>query len=566
MNRKVAFISLVVTVLFGVFGFRTLEAQRPQGGPGGPPGAFPAMQRIEGDWAALAFELKVDVITLERARPHFQAAWDERERLRRESASDPAVLSAEMNKVNDRLDEKLKGILSEDQLKRLAERRRLQPRGPGQPPGGLRQPPGSRGAPTSRPAGSRELPAQPDLLGAIPGARPPASAARESGYRMPPAENPSANISYPVVGTGQSKCHDNSNEITCPQPGQPFYGQDAQHPGYAPRYRNNGDGTITDLNTGLTWVQARGSKMSWADASAGAARSRVGGYSDWRMPAIKELYSLINFNGKSGRSANDSTPYIDTNYFGFAFGDTSAGERLIDCQDWSATQYVGTTMNGDATVFGVNFCDGRIKGYPKADRRPDGARLNRYVRYVRGNTRYGVNNFVDNGTGTVTDKATGLMWQKADSGATYKWKDALGYCSTLKLAGYDDWRLPNAKELQSIVDYSRAPLVTNSAAINPVFAVFEKESYYWTSTTHREGPGRTDGSSAVYIAFGRCMGYMQFPGSPSAQFIDVHGAGAQRSDPKDGDPANYPQGLGPQGDDIRIYNYARCVRNATAGP
>jgi hypothetical protein len=42
---------------------------------------------------------------------------------------------------------------------------------------------------------------------------------------------------------------------------------------------------------------------------------------------------------------------------------------------------------------------------------------------------------------------------------------------------------------------------------------------------------------------------------------DVHGAGSQRSDPKAGDPANFPQGRGPQGDAIRIYNFVRLVRS-----
>ncbi len=49
------------------------------------------------------------------------------------------------------------------------------------------------------------------------------------------------------------------------------------------------------------------------------------------------------------------------------------------------------------------------------------------------------------------------------------------------------------------------------------------------------------------------MGFMDF-------WQDVHGAGAQRSDPKDGDPSLYPNGNGPQGDAIRINNYVRCVR------
>ena len=64
---------------------------------------------------------------------------------------------------------------------------------------------------------------------------------------------------------------------------------------------------------------------------------------------------------------------------------------------------------------------------------------------------------------------------------------------------------------------------------------------------------------AVYVCFGEALGYMIQHGG----WIDVHGAGAQRSDPKDGDPADYPTGHGPQGDAIRIYNYVRCVREVT---
>jgi hypothetical protein len=62
------------------------------------------------------------------------------------------------------------------------------------------------------------------------------------------------------------------------------------------------------------------------------------------------------------------------------------------------------------------------------------------------------------------------------------------------------------------------------------------------------------------VAFGRAMGYMRMPPhSSNRRFIDVHGAGVQRSDPKTGDPTRFPNGRGPQGDDIRIYNYVRCV-------
>jgi len=366
-------------------------------------------------------------------------------------------------------------------------------------------------------------------------------------------------VPYVVVDTGQTSCYDDRGRVISPKPGEPFYGQDAQFNGPQPAYQDNGDGTVSDLNTALMWVQARGGKITWDTAVAGAAACRVGGHDDWRVPTIKELYSLIDFDGRFHPEGN-SVPYLDTKHFGFAYGNEAAGERPIDCQDWSATQYVGTTMGGNATVFGVNFADGRIKGYPR-HRGPRGVTNALYVRYVRGNPAYGQNDFLDNGDETITDRATGLMWQQADSGKGLNWEQALAYAEGLELAGHDDWRLPKAKELQSIVDYTRAPAVAHSPAIDPVFRTSTLRDgdypWYWTGTTHLDGPPDVRGSAAVYVCFGTAWGCM------GGQWLDVHGAGAQRSDPKTGDPAWFPYGRGPQGDQIRIYNYVRCVRTST---
>ena len=211
-------------------------------------------------------------------------------------------------------------------------------------------------------------------------------------------------------------------------------------------------------------------------------------------------------------------------------------------------------------LFGVNFADGRIKGYGL--QMPfRGTEKTFAVIYVRGNSTYGINNFVDNGDSTITDNATGLMWMKDDSKAGMTWENALSYSENLQYAGYSDWRLPDVKELQSIVDYNRSPGTTNSAAIDPLFnstpitneAGQSDYGYYWTSTTHSNWSAVT-GGFAAYVSFGRAMGYMD------GCWQDVHGAGAQRSDPKIGDPNEYPTGHGPQGDAVRIFNFVRCVR------
>ncbi|MBK1878694.1 DUF1566 domain-containing protein [Pelagicoccus mobilis] len=370
---------------------------------------------------------------------------------------------------------------------------------------------------------------------------------------------------YPIVDTAQTKSYDTRKTIKQPTPGNSFYGQDAVYETNQPRYRDNADGTISDLVTGLTWTKDAGTKKTFKQAQQDASKCRVGGHSDWRLPTIKELYSLIQFDGVDpGPHSSQASlkPFIDNSVFAFQYGDDRKGERLIDSQFATSTKYVSTTMWGSETMFGVNFADGRIKGYPIKNRRGE---KKFYTLYVRENPDYGQNDFVDNGDGTVTDRATGLTWMKADSLDGMDWPSALEYAENLELAGYSDWRLPDAKELQSILDYTRSPDTTNSAAIDPIFECTPitneggQKDYgqYWSSTTHLSA---RNASTAVYFSFGRGLGFMQDRRSGKYELLDVHGAGTQRSDPKVGDPSRYPHGRGPQGDVIRIQNLVRCVR------
>ena len=365
---------------------------------------------------------------------------------------------------------------------------------------------------------------------------------------------------YSIVDTDVKDFYTDVDITTALSQGDAFYGQDANYAGNTPSYTNNGDGTITDNVTGLMWEQDMGTKIAFDAASTKATASTLAGYSDWRVPTLKELYSLILFTGQvKGELA--MTIFINTDYFNQPIGDVSLGEREIDAQTWSSTEYVGRTMNNDETVFGVNFVDGRIKGYPKV-KKSTGTDNIMYFRMVRGNADYGKNSFIDNGDQTISDNATGLMWQKADDGTARDWEESLDYAENLSFATYSDWRLPNAKELQSIVDYSRSPQTTNSPAIDPIFSTTEISDpdgntghypFFWTSTSHLDGANPY--SSGVYIAFGEGQGEM------NGNLMDVHGAGCQRSDPKSGDINAYPQFQGPQGDVRYVYNYVRCVRD-----
>jgi len=375
-----------------------------------------------------------------------------------------------------------------------------------------------------------------------------------------------AKITYPIVDTGQKRCFNNTKEIVFPWKNQVFYGQDAQYNGNQPKYKKNSNGTVSDLVTGLMWQYDPGSKKSFAQAVAGAKKCRTGGYRDWRLATIKELYSLIDFSGTdiSPFSKTAKNPFIDTKYFKFNYGNTKT-ERIIDSQYATSTKYLSTTMGGNATMFGVNLADGRIKGYPSASWKKF------YVIYVRGNPKYGKNKFRDNKNATISDEATGLMWMQIDSGKGMNWQQALKYAENFTYAGHSDWRLPNSKELQSIVDYKRCPDTHGTPAINPIFRLSTIRNkagwvdfpFYWTSTTHKNQFG---GSTADYISFGRALGWMKNRFTGKYTLMDVHGAGAQRSDPKAGKASLYPYGRGPQGDVIRIYNYVLLVRGGVAVP
>ncbi len=174
-----------------------------------------------------------------------------------------------------------------------------------------------------------------------------------------PDDNLPEITAYPIVGTNQTIFYNNSTTISAPNSGDSFHGQNAHYPGNQPSYVDNGDGTVTDMLTGLMWQQSpdtdgdgdidANDKLTYEEALAEAAVFNLGGYDDWRLPSIKEQYSLILFSGVDpsgyeGSSTDGLIPFIDTDYFDFAYGDTDAGERIIDAQYASSNKYVDVTM------------------------------------------------------------------------------------------------------------------------------------------------------------------------------------------------------------------------------
>jgi len=365
-------------------------------------------------------------------------------------------------------------------------------------------------------------------------------------------KNPVYKGSYPIVGTSQTYCYDNTGNIITPAFGERFFGQDAQFASTQPSYSKSSDGlTVKDEVTGLTWQQNHDIKtLYWTETQKvidEMNKQNYGGYNDWRLPTIKELYSL--WNGSNG------WPYIDTKYFTINYNSERALSHAIF---WSSNKYTGVMGNtrentpGAELAFGVNFGTGHIKAYNIS------AGPKHFIRCVRGNLSYGVNLFQNNGDGTISDLATGLMWQQTDNASGIDWEQALAYVQSQNKAnylGHNDWRLPNTKELQSLVDYTRSPGAVNATkigpAIDPLFRCSEITNkagnkdypYYWTNTSAKPNTNATY-SFAWYVAFGRAV---------DGNEEDLHGAGAIRFDAK---ILNSPS----KGED-RVLNYVRLVRN-----
>ncbi|MHB1348247.1 MAG: YbhB/YbcL family Raf kinase inhibitor-like protein [Desulfobulbaceae bacterium] len=304
--------------------------------------------------------------------------------------------------------------------------------------------------------------------------------------------------------TGQTTCYDAAGTLLnpCPAPGQPFYGQDAQYAGPARSYTKldiNGNdlpesapswAMVRDNVTGLIWEAKQNldnvqnyanphdadNHYSWCDTNpatnggdpgtcsttdteeflAALNGSGFGGHSDWRLPTIKELKTLL---APSWVNPAISPPFTQ---------DTGASYM-----HWSSTTLAYDTSLAWRMFFANS---GGESFYYKSSIY--------VVRAVRGGQVPSSNRYVVNGD-TVTDTVTCLEWQRATTDTNsdgiadpMPWQDALAYAEGLSLGGHDDWRLPDLNELNSIVNHARySPAIDITAFPDTV------SSNYWSSTT-----------------------------------------------------------------------------------
>ena len=306
----------------------------------------------------------------------------------------------------------------------------------------------------------------------------------ESGYHWRGTELGCTDerLSIGNICTGQNKCYNNEEEITCPASPSGtddeynFYGQDAQHTNKctAQSFTVSSD-VIVDNNTGLTWEKSPSIDAYMWDNRATHCNelnsSNYGGKSNWRVPNPFELLTIVdnstynlatNSNFTNMPAENDSSLWTNSEYK----GDPNHAYHFIPYYGWSWYDGTKTDPHKVLCVSGEE-----IKPAVSDD-------------------------FTISSDGkTVTDSRTGLMWKK-EYETNKTWQQALEYCQSLNAEGYGGystgWRLPNKNELASLINYEKS---------GPPYSYFPDMStnYFLSSSTYL---GSLSGAWIVHFYYG----------------------------------------------------------------
>jgi hypothetical protein len=333
--------------------------------------------------------------------------------------------------------------------------------------------------------------------------------------------------------TGQQSCYDAAGtEIVCAgtgQDGEIQAGVAWPDPRFSVGLGNEAD-CITDTLTGLMWVKTPDSTTrDWQEAIDYAKTLNLCGFTDWRVPTIVELESMVNTEQSNSASwlntqgfsnvqssiywssttkANIiSVAWFVSMHYGFAF----YGDLVNDGK--AGSHYVWPVRGGQTAAPAEIWESGQNTSYYSED---DGA-LQPGLAWP--SPRFTIN---DN-TGTVTDNLTGLIWLKnANCFGKKTWDQALasanglanGQCGLSDGSHSGDWRLPNRKELLSLVDFEYFDMALSNTAGTGKWSggdPFDNVLYfhYWSSTTDAD---ETNYAWSVLIRYGYVVGEVKTDG------------------------------------------------------
>jgi hypothetical protein len=260
--------------------------------------------------------------------------------------------------------------------------------------------------------------------------------------------------------------------------------------------------TVTDSATKLTWqkcppgqsgtkCEAGGSTKysSWQDALEYCDRLTFANYDDWRLPSIQELATIVDYTKYA--------PAINTETF-----PSTAVESV-----WSSSE----SVFDNTYAWYVGFETGDISWQIKTTGSTS-------ARCVRGDSWVGkFSSEFKSGERIVHDATTSLTWHGCTAGQTgddctsgiassFSLEQANAFCEGSTLGGYNDWRVPNLRELTTIVDYSRI----NPATHPLYFPATPQAGVFWTTTSVVGYVGFIGNPWYISFQYGLASGYRVF--------------------------------------------------------
>ena len=313
----------------------------------------------------------------------------------------------------------------------------------------------------------------------------------------------------------------------------------------ATRFKDNANGTITDSLTGLIWQKEENERMDWYAALKACKEMRLAEYSDWRLPNLKEINTILNLDYANGwwyykdsfpakglqpplLHYFSSTPYEGiyvwvTNFcFGYDGYYASKNAKLL----FRAVRNANGVNLKTEKIFrfpdsGEKIChddQGRKIAVPKKREKfygQDGSFSINPLSFAK--LREGAKILEDkagwqDGWRMVRDNNTGLVWESKSPNPgeinfrenKYTWEEALSYIQRLNsnaYGGFSDWRLPHREELRSIVDYHG-----NTPAVDEKYFSDIQPQFYWSGDSNNKEPIFAWG---VYFAYGCAICYLK---------------------------------------------------------
>jgi hypothetical protein len=281
-----------------------------------------------------------------------------------------------------------------------------------------------------------------------------------------------------------------------------------------PRFQDNGNGTVSDLMTGLMWL--KDAKMITSQYPFGNAVMEAQyitgfcGYYDWYLPNINEMRSLANY----GQIGNE--------YLSSFFSNCSSTDNW-----WTSTSFpnnpglnaysfdmnANTITTSDKTS---TFCVWAVRGNTKVL-----SKTSQTVMYTSGDDgdlEKGVDwptpRFHTTTSGTIVDNMTSLMWFPGDDSTSRTWNDSISFIKNTINSdtlgsnfGYNDWSIPNTNQMLTLMNYGESNLNTwlNSNGFS-----LSSDTIYWTSTSGNITPS----NFAIRIDFDNQSQFTFFKSTP----------------------------------------------------